>query len=102
MREECAGEKIEMSGEDFGEVNAGAGVESSGIINNVQKCLFERVAGKPGVRSGVVLPKRAEVADLPATNRFGGLFATGVRREIVGDGPAADGGASGLEGEAAK
>jgi len=100
--EECAGEKIEMSGEVFGVVDAGAGVQARGVVEDVQKHLLVRVAGEPSVRSRVVLPKRTEVADLPATDRFGGLFVSGVRREVVGDGPAADAGAIGLEGEAAE
>ena len=102
VREECAGEKIEMGGEIFGGVNAGAGVQARGVVDDVQKRLFVRVAGEPGVRSGVVLPQRTEVADLPATNRFGGLFVTGVRREFAGESPAADAGAIGFEGEAAE
>jgi len=102
VREEGAGEKIEMSGEVFGGVNAGAGVQARGVVDDVQKRLFVRVAGEPSVRSGVILPKRTEVAGLPATNRFGRLFVTGVWREVVGDSPAADAGAIGLEGEAAE
>ena len=100
--EEGAGEKIEVGAEVFGRVDAGAGVQARGVVEDVQKSLFVRVAGEPGMRSGVVLPKRTEVADLPATDRFGGFFVTGVRREVVGDGPAADAGAIGLEGEAAE
>lgn len=100
--EEGAGEEIEMSGEIFGVVDAGAGVQARGVVEDVQKRLFVRVAGQPGVRSRVVLPKRTEVADLPAADRLGGLFVTGVRREVAGDGPAADAGAIGLEGEAAE
>ena len=100
--EKCKGEEIEVSGEVFGGVNAGTSVQARGVVDDVQKRLFVGVVWKPGVRSCVILPKRTEVADLPAPDRFGGLFVTGVRREVVGDGPAADAGAIGLEGEAAE
>ena len=100
--EEAQGEEVEVSGEIFAGVDAGAGVETGGIVDDLEKGLFARVAGEPGVRSGVVLQERAEVADLPAAHGFGGLFVAGVRRELADDGPAADAGAIGFEGQAAK
>ena len=90
------------SSEVFGGVNAGAGVEPCGVVDDLEKRLRVRVAGEPGVRGGVVLPERAEVADLPAANGFKRLLVAGVGGEVVGDGPAADAGAIGFEGKAAE
>ena len=56
VREECAGKEIEVRGEIFRGVNAGAGVQARGVVEDVQKRLLMRVAGEPGVRSRVVLP----------------------------------------------
>ena len=100
--EEDAGEEIEVSGESLGWVKTGAGVEASGVVEDVEESLLLKLAWQPGVRRGVVLPERAEVAGLPAADGLGGLFIAGVRGEMAGDGPAADTGAVGLEMETAQ
>ena len=70
VREECAGEKMEVCGEVFGRVNTGTSVEACGVVDDVEKGIFTGVAGEPSVRRSIVLPKCAEVADLPpAPNR---------------------------------
>ena len=92
---EGAGEEIEMRGEGFGVVNTGAGIEASGVVDDVEKGIFTGVSGEPSVRSGIVLPKSAEVADLPSADGFGGLFITSIRCELVSDSPSADGGTIG-------
>jgi hypothetical protein len=45
----------------------------------------------------VVLPERAQITDLPAFDGFGRGLVTGVRCQVVLDGPAADAGAVGFE-----
>lgn len=83
-------------------VNAGTGVEAGGVVDDVEQGIFRRVAREPSVRRGIVLPERAEVADLPSADRFCGFFVASVRSEFVSDSPSADGGAVGLEIEAAE
>ena len=100
--EEGAGEEIQVREQRLGRVETRAGVEASGVVKNVQKHLFVRTAGEERVRRGVVLPERAEVTDLPAANRLGGLLGAGIRGELAGDGPAADAGAVGFEIQAAE
>lgn len=39
---------------------------------------------------GIILPERAQVADLPAFNWFWWGFVTGVRGELVGQSPTAN------------
>ena len=79
--EEDAGEEIEVGEEGLGGVKTCAGVGAGGVVEDVEEDLLLRLAGQPGVRSGVVLPKRAEVAGLPAADGFGGLLVAGVRGE---------------------
>ena len=100
--EEDAGEEIEVGEEGLGRVKTCASVEAGGVVEDVEEGLFLKLAGEPGVRRGVVLPKRAEVAGLPAADGLGGFFVAGVRGEAVSDGPAADTGAVGLEVETAQ
>lgn len=95
--EESAGEEIQVREERFGGVETCAGVEAGGVVEDVEEDLFAVAAGKEGVRGGIVLPERAEVADLPAANGLGGLLVAGVRSEVVGDSPTADAGAVGFE-----
>ena len=101
MGEEDAGEEIEVCEEGLGRVKTSARVAAGGVIEDVEEDLLLRLVREPGVRSGVVLPERAEVAGLPAADGFGGLLAPGVRGELVGESPAADAGAVGLETKAA-
>lgn len=53
------------------------------------------------MRGGVILPERAQIADLPPFNGFARSFVTRVWREPVSQGPAANTGAVGFEVEAA-
>jgi len=98
---EDAGEEIEVGQEGFALVEVGTGVETGSIIEDIQQDLLVGGAWKPGVGAGVVLPEGAEVAGLPASDGFWGLFVAGVRGEVVLDGPAADAGAVDLELETA-
>ena len=100
MGEEGAGEEIEMRRKVFGMVDTSACIEAGGVVEDIEKGIFTRVSGEPGVRSGIVLPERPEVADLPSADGFIGLFVASIRSEFVSDSPAADGGTVGLEMEA--
>ena len=99
---EGAGEEIEMRRKVFGMVDTGAGIDAGGVVDDVEQGIFRRVTGEPGVRRSIVLPERAEVADLPSADGFIGLFVASIRSEFVSDSPAADGGTVGLEIEAAE
>ena len=100
--EEDAGEEVEVGEERLGGVKTCAGVGAGVVVEDVEEDLLLRLAGQPGVRGGVVLPKRTEVAGLPAADGFGGLLVAGVRGELVSERPAADAGAVGLETKAAQ
>ena len=96
-----AGKKIEVSEQGFGGIEACAGVETCGIVEDFQEDLFVGAAGQPGVWSGVVLPERAVVASLPAFDGFADWFVAGVGVELMGEGPTTDTGTVGFEVEAA-
>ena len=97
---EGSGEEVEVGQERFGGIEAGAGVVTGGVVQQIEQDLFIGGSRQPGVRAGVVLPEGAPVADLPAFDGLGRLFVTGVRSQLVLDGPAADTGPVGLEVEA--
>lgn len=78
-------------------VEACAGVQTRGIVEDVQQDLFVGAVGQPGVRAGVVLPEGAVVAGLPTFDGFAGGFVAGVGGELMFDGPAPDTGAIGFE-----
>ena len=86
-----------MGQQDFGGVKACASVVTGGIVQNIEQDLFVGLAGKPSVRAGVVLPESAVVASLPAFDGFGRGFVSGVRGELVFDGPATDAGTVRME-----
>jgi hypothetical protein len=98
---EDAGKEVEVGQQGFGGIEAGAGVEAGGVVEDVQEDLFVGAPRQPGMGRGVILPKGAVVAGLPAFDGFGRGFVAGVRGELVFDGPAADAGAVGLEVQAA-
>ena len=97
---EGAGEKVEVGQQGFRGVEACAGVQARGIVEDFQEDMFVGIAGQEGVGRGVVLPEGAVVAGLPAFDGFGRGFVAGVGGEFVFAGPAADAGAVGLEVEA--
>jgi hypothetical protein len=98
---EDAGEEIEVGQEGFGVIEACAGVEARGVVEDVQEDLFVGAVRQPGVRAGVVLPEGAVVAGLPAFDGLGSGFVAGVGGELMFAGPAADAGAVGFEVETA-
>ena len=99
---EDTGKEVEVGQEGFTEVETCAGVEAGGVIEDVQQDLLVGAAGQPGVRAGVVLPKRAVVAGLPAFDGLGDGLGASVRGELMFEGPAPDTGAVGFEVEAAQ
>ncbi len=99
---EDAGKEIEVGQEGFVVIETCAGVEAGGVVEDVEECLLVGGAGQPGVGTGIVLPKGAVVASLPAFDGLARGFVTGIRGELVGEGPAADTGAVGFEVEAAE
>lgn len=92
-----AGEEVEVGQEVFAFVEAGPGVVTGGVVEQVQQALFGGGAGEEGVRGGVVLPEGTEVAGLPAFDRLGRGLVAGVGGELVFDGPAADAGTVGFK-----
>jgi len=98
---EGCGKEVQMGQQGFGGIKACADIEARGVVQDVEEGLFVGIAGQPGMGAGVVLPERAQIAGLPAFDRFWRGFVAGVGGELVLDGPAADAGAVGFEAEAA-
>jgi len=98
---EGLGEEIQVGQEAFGWVEAGAGVVTGGVVQQVEQDLLMGCAGEKGVGRGVVLPECAVVAGLPAFNGLGWPFVASVRGQVVLERPATNTGAVGLEVEAA-
>ena len=92
-----ARKEVEVSEQGFGGIEACAGVEASGVVEDVQQDLLVVCAGQTSVRAGVVLPERPVIAGLPAFDGFANGFVAGIGVELMGDGPTADAGAVGFE-----
>ena len=92
-----ARQEIEVGQQGFAVVEAGAGVEAGGVVQEVVQALLVGIVGQPGMGAGVVLPECAQIAGLPAFDGLGPFFVTGVWRQLVFDGPAADAGAGGFK-----
>jgi len=98
---EDTGKEVEVGQERFAGVEACAGVEPRGVVEDFQQDLFGGTAGQPGVRGGIILPEGPVIAGLPAFDGFGCGFVAGVGGELMFAGPAADAGAVGFEVEPA-
>lgn len=96
-----AGKEVEVREQGFGGIEACAGVETCGVVEDFQEDLFVGAAGQPSVGGGIVLPERTVIAGLPAFDGFAHGFVTGVGVELMSQGPTADTGAVGFEVEAA-
>lgn len=94
---EYAGQEVQVRQERFARVEAGAGVVTRGVVQEVQQGLFIGGAGQPGMGAGIVLPERAVVASLPAFDGFGCGFVARVGGQLVFQGPAANAGAVGFK-----
>ena len=82
-------------------IEAGAGVQTGGIIEQIQQDLFVGGLGQGGGGACIVLPERAVVTGLPAFDQFADGFEAGIGCQAIWDGPAANAGAVGFEVEAA-
>ena len=98
---EDAGQEVEVGQQGFLVVEAGAGIEAGGVVEEVEQDLFVGGVGQPGVGAGIVLPEGAQIPGLPAFDRFRRLLVTGVGGQLVLERPAADAGAVGQELETA-
>jgi len=99
---EGAGEEVEVGQQGFTGIEACAGVEARGVIQDLQEDLFVGRAGQEGMGRGIVLPERAIIAGLPAFDGLAKGFVAGVGVELMGDGPAANAGTVGWEVETAQ
>ena len=97
MSLKATGEEIEVGEQRFPWIEAGAGVVAGGVVQEVKEGLFVGVVRQPGMGADVVLPQSALLASLPAFDRLGSGFVTGVRGELVFNGPAANAGTIGFE-----
>jgi hypothetical protein len=95
--EEGARQEIEVSREGFTVVEPSASIVTGGVVEDFQEGLLVGVAGQPGVRAGIVLPKRAVIAGLPAFDGLGRLFVARIWGELMFDGPTTDAGAVGFK-----
>lgn len=91
--EEGGWEQIEMGEEPFVVVDASAREHAAVIVNEFEQRVLTGRAGKPAVRSGVVLPELADVLSLPAADRAARFFGRSRRGEFFAESEAADGGA---------
>lgn len=73
--EESGGQEVEMGGEIFALVNASAGDDAAVVIDDLQERGLALLAVEPAVRRSVILPKLADILDLPAADRARRLFA---------------------------
>ena len=71
------------------------------IVDEFEPGWLFRQGWEPAMRGDVVFPKLADLLDLPAAHGFEQLLVAGVRRELMGESPAADRGAVGFEAVAA-
>lgn len=99
--EKGGGQEIQVRQKRFGRIKAGC-IEPGGVVENIEQDLFFRAAGEEGMRGGIVLPKCAEIADLPAADRLWLALETGIWSELLSDGPTADTGPVGPETKTAK
>jgi len=95
-------QKIEMSQEVFGAIKACTQIVAGSIVEDIKEHLFTGLAGQPTVRGGIVLPECAQVAGLPALDRFRLGLETSIGCELVLDSPTTDAGPVGFEIEPAK
>ena len=99
--EEGAGEEVEMGEEGFARVESGQWQKAAVIIDEFEHRGLLGLRGQPAMWRGVVLPELADLLDLPAAHRLERLLVAGVRGEVVGQRPAAHGGAIQSQGVAA-
>lgn len=102
MGAESGGEKVEMGGKIFALIKSGARDQAAVVIEDLQERRLARLAVKPMVRGGVVLPELADLLDLPTAHRARRLFPRSAGRAALTQSPAADRGAIEREAVAAQ
>ena len=93
LSEEGAGEEAEMRQERFARIEPHQWQQAAVVVDESEQGRLCRQGGEPAVGGGVVLPELADLLDLPAADRLSGLLVAGIGREVLGERPAADGGA---------
>jgi len=75
---EDGGQEVQVGQQGFLGVEASAGIEGGGVIQQVEQDLFVLGVGPPSVGAGIVLPEGAPITRLPAFDRFRRLLVAGV------------------------
>ena len=81
MGAEGCGEEVEVGGEIFPLVEARPGEQAAVIIHDLQQWWLALLAVEPAVRGSIVLPKLADLLDLPAADRTVRLLAWAAGRQ---------------------
>ena len=90
MGAEGGREEIQMGVEVFAFVEAGTRDHAAVLVDDLEEGGRAVLAVEPAVRRSVVLPKLADVLDLPAADGVGRFFARAGRHEACAQSPAAD------------
>ena len=80
---EGGGEEVEVGGKILPFVEMRAGEHAAVIIDDLQQRRLALLAVEPTVGRGIVLPKLANVLDLPAADRTARLLARAERRQSM-------------------
>ena len=83
------GEEVEVRGEIFALVKAGAGQHAAVVIDDFQERRLALLAGKPAVRRSIVLPELSDLLHLPAPDGAARFFPRARRGQAVSQRPAA-------------
>ena len=83
-------------------IEACAGVETCGIVEDVEQNVLVLLIGQPEVMAGIVLPEGSKVLNLPPAHGLGRRFVAGVGSQVVFESPAANASAVGFEVASAK
>jgi hypothetical protein len=90
-------QEVQVGQEGFGRIEPRTDVETGGVVQEVEQDVFMGLERQPVMGRGVILPERSPVLRLPSLDGFAHLFITGVRSQVVLNGPAPDAGSVGLE-----
>lgn len=84
-----AGKKIQMGEKGLPHIKPSQGHDAAMIVDNLKQVAGGGIATKPTVRRGVVLPKLADLLDLPAPHGFAVSFELGIGSQAVSQCPSA-------------
>ena len=82
-------EEVEMGGEIFAFVEAGAGDDAAVIVDDLEERGLAVLAVEPAVGRSIVLPELADLLNLPAAHGAGRFFARAERSEAFPQSPSA-------------